>query len=432
MNTLYQSFFSSILWNSVESVVYYGLFFIHQMFLFTHMQSSEYGKVSAVFAGVYFLVSFVDCGFESTLALFLPNLTASKSSLKSFMIRNSIPSFFLIVVLIVGGFYLPISIDAPLPTFFFVLLIVSEYIRKMIKSFLQLLFYHQITTIAEMTMLIIYLTTVWTAYFLGYSLSFNVLFIPLFTLSLCNVIILFCTTYTKIYVPLNDTSPKTLPHYNIINVRIFAFANTMASQLFSSNFLVPFLAIHTNLDQAATFKLLSSFIHTFSVGINKIFGISGRTLLAHSLTQNNTATAFSLLNAITHKVITYATVGCALMVFCTLQSTSWLPLLAWYATISLIETITIAHDKLYPINHAIGILCSINICTILSMIVIMKISSISLSSLLTATLILKLLASITVIGIARYRWHAPAPWNTGIICTISTSLAIYCIFSQLP
>lgn len=291
MKLLHKKFYYALTWNSIESVIYQLLLLSHQILLFHTVGSEKYGLIGFVFSFIYLSIALVNFGFDDSIAPFFSLATINKHNFK----RLFIPQIcFEIIILVSYSIFLffmapalvhkiPIILHNPMLLYLICGIIISEGMKKTMRSFLHIAFVNKKTTVIELATIMMYITTVWAYYLLGFPITFSLLLIPLFFTSCVGSIILGYTIYQWFKQLPNSKATPITTHIikRIIKNRFFAYLIQLNHQFFSGNFLVPLFALQCGLQCAAVVKLASHIIHTISSIINKIIGPTSVALLAH-------------------------------------------------------------------------------------------------------------------------------------------------------
>lgn len=418
-------FFSSVYWNTIESIIYHALFLLHQYFLYACIGSSAYGTTNIFFSMIYLVVYGIDFGFEPLLPFRIKELQSSRSAFRAILFQ-ALPTLIALLIIALGAVAITeyehhyIALMA--------IAIISEYIRRVGKHILQLFLQSDIASITEIGMLICYIALVWISY------AFDIALTPLFLIalltitSLCTVIGIIYTIYTTIYVTLPDHTEFSQLPMQYTN-RAYAYIYTFVPQLFSTNFLIPFLALHVPLHQAGVLKLIHHTIQTASVIIRKIFGTSGNILIAYSDDENRESASEQLIYTSHFAIALTSIVTVSIVAAYTAQSDLIRhQILWWYSALALSDMITISYEKTYLINNAYDLVCLEKLATIIGMACLIATTQ-SLTSILIGILFVRVLSSITIILVSRVKWNSPIPYTMHIAYTIHMLFTLYVIFA---
>jgi len=329
--SLQKKFVYSLKWNSLESILYYFILAAHQLLLRTITNTTTYGTIGTLFALIYLTITIMNFGLDLSIGPFFSTYKSCKKQFRHYLIKQLLIQALIycaaatVIFLILATGYLPIKDMPPLAlplSSIIAILIISEGIKKCLRIILQLAFLMHITTAVELFYIISYVALIWMYYFIWGGLSLYVVFIPMLILSFCATISLCWATYglyrsiPKSSVDMRSQcevsshemcshevcSGKACLHtacswkkigYN----RLSNYGYQLTKTLFTSNFLIPFFAIKCGLSLAALFELVTAFNQFITIIIQKIFGITGQSLLSHvkhrSLTDKRVAFEFA-------------------------------------------------------------------------------------------------------------------------------------------
>jgi hypothetical protein len=286
--SLYQRITTSLRWNTFEAITYQVFLCGHQLFLFSIIPVGTYGLMSTLFATTYFTTSLISGGFEYAITPFFTHACSSRKAYKAVIIsplvrQLALASIILVGIMVLGtyGAWNPLFIPYGI---YIIPLALSEGIKKILKTLVQLAFQARPSAYIELVSLAAYISTVWCWWgFSGYAITIPMLFLPLITTSLLSTMayaILIAHQYymlpstTTLQPPLVE--PKRFWYSKLIN-----FINQLGHSLFSGNFLVPWIALHLGLEQAGTFKILSHACSLITPLVQKIVGLQSQVLFAH-------------------------------------------------------------------------------------------------------------------------------------------------------
>lgn len=307
MNSLYTRYKHSILWSSIESVIFHSLLFIHQYALFMYTTPLFYGVVGTTFGLLYLSVHLLNMGLNQSLAPFYQNYSQSKQHAKTFIKNQIIPNgmmFCCFIIFITSTkhiFFTAITLSDLLVV---LACIATESVKKIIKHLLQLSFNFRMVAILEIGFIISYPLLVWLFFVLGFSLSTFLIFGVFLTGSLLHMIGLIYLLYGWYRnLPLLSVEPaQKVSELNIYKTRLFSYMYHLSKQLFSANVLVPLWAYFYGFEQAAVLKLASYATHSITSIIEKIIGPSSAVYFAHSK-QNPLQEVFRTTTQITSHVL---------------------------------------------------------------------------------------------------------------------------------
>lgn len=326
--SLYHNFTRSIQWNMLEALVDYGILLLHQYLLFQTASSHLYGTIGTVFATIYLMATIMSFGLESTLTPFLVEWSRNQATFRRFFLLNAIPSLISGALFIFVLFYLHYSIHFlrslfPLDLSLRIIItaiIFLEIIKRALKKILQLVFKNEISAPAEMGTLLLYALIFWSFFSLGYQISLYLALVPLLITTIVSMLILmYGVSQWYQTLPASETaSPPPITQAvqlgRIAKSRCFAYIHQLTRTLFSSNFLIPFFAVHVSVEVAGSITLVSSIAHAITKIVEKIFGNSSSALLAN-IKQGGLDVKqhyFSLINGQLHQLLYSIIIFCGI------------------------------------------------------------------------------------------------------------------------
>lgn len=308
MNSLlYNQFLHGIRWNALDSIISQGLLVAHHIAVRYFLGPVFHGEFGTAFSILYSLLVIVNMGLDSSLSPIFTYISANKRaalllSRRIFFPQLTILMFSFIILVLVAQRQVAFNfLTGPISIIIGVTLII-ESIRKSCRTFLQLALRSRLTAITEISGMIAYLIIVWSWFFAGFGMTLMSAFITLLIISSIQLIILAVGIHAW-YTQLPDTT-NTLPatiSWRLAKSRFFVGSNQIISQLFTSNFLVPFFAVTCGLNFASFFKIISSVAQWITLVGQKIFGITGAAILARTK-ELSLETKRAVFIAMTHKL----------------------------------------------------------------------------------------------------------------------------------
>jgi len=271
-----KKFFSAVKWNIVESVGYQIIFMLHQVLLFTYCDRVLYGKIGALLAACYVVVTLVIAGFDGALLPFFDGFISSKESFRKFFFRYGVVQFFfmsglvglLLYGLIFSG-YSPFGLSVPAMIMISVFVLI-EAIKKILRQLLYLSFCNKQTAFFEVVQIAVYVTIVWTLYFLGEPFSIKIFILPFIVCSTFFCVFSGMKLYFY-YQTLGDSLEKTtLSTKSFWFLRCSVLINQLTRAFFSSNFIVPLFAMHGGFKEAGIVTFANYLTHACTFFIQKI------------------------------------------------------------------------------------------------------------------------------------------------------------------
>lgn len=397
----------SFRWISLESLAYQGLLLIHQIMLCKVAGYKLYGKIGALFSVVYLMVTIANFGLESSLSPFFKKITKNKRRFRSFFLIQSIPTIALslfigVVAIMLKSYNYKITsfIGYDLICILF-LLILSECIKKTVRSILHFSFRNKINAYIETGYIISYISVVWTYYMLTHTITLYAIFIPMLLMSFVSSVILGFFAFS-FYRQIPDTTKKTDINFALpaLKCRFFNFLNQWSHSIFSGNFLVPFFAMQFGLAHAGVFKLINHISYGITSLLRKIFGWTSDITL--SATKDlSIAAKRQIFEVITQRlyhflyvIIIFLAINLHKIVASSQNGTSsinW-PLILFFLVITLSENLLITYEKFYIAEEKNHYILLFNLFTIGSFAAI-----ISLSPYVSQLFLLLAIASIRIV-----------------------------------
>lgn len=446
MKKLYKSLNHGIAWNTLESVSYQSALIAHQVALFKIVGHAAYGLIGTAFSVLYFIVMCTNAGFNEALSGIFTHATRNKLTFKKLVIPHLIGQLALLIsascaLLALSLYTNTFSVLTPTVTMLIAGLIICEGLKKHLRILLQLAFANKKTASIELATIITYIASVWGWYLWHGSLSVISVLAPMFATSAlsASALVFFALRWYKNLPDSAIESSYSTDHTAIFTNRFFNFINGLQRQLFSGNFLVPFVALQFGPSHAGILKLVSHAAHGVSSIMHTVFGISSAALFArlkHASTIEKRH-AFTLISSRVHHVLL------GLAVFCTinhqfLQSISGTTYTAthWYAALLVLfmhgaEQFFIVYEALYIAHEQSHILCAFNVASSgLLYCVLTTVGSFSLASLLVALIAVRTLSYAAMCALTLYRWNIAPTFSvrkTYIAYSLVFSLAFFLI-----
>lgn len=418
----------SMNWNTVEAFLYQTLFLIHYGLLFYFIGATHYGIFSTGISILYAWLMIGNLGFDYTLAPFFLTIKSSKDSAEKYLgIQWLIQLGIISISSCLFYFFFPSVMpeqftNNSLIRLIMIFLLISESIKKSLRTVLQLAFKNKITALVEVTTITLYMIIVWTFYFLYRQFSLELLIVPLAITSPVSAGVLSFFVY-KWYIglPEKKDSPKEPDiRRRIFLNRLYATLYGTTQQLFSSNILVPAIAYNSGMRQAGVFNMLSTVVYSITHIFHKMSASSSQAAFAWSKNQSIAfkKEMFGLVWGELSKIASIA--GIVLVVNQLHMSTSSLTIASrdiilqgyLYIGILIIEFFAVAYEKFYLNEEKADRLAALQI-----FVILLASTTIWFGRLTGTTLILELLFTIRcfsfiLLMIQSFRiWGLKPQWN---------------------
>lgn len=358
MSILLEKFNYGIRWNAFESVIYQSLLLIHNFCLFAWMPYAEFGVIGSLFSTVYLIISFINFGFDTTLPAYFSQAISSKLAFKKIIIVHYLPEIILVMLIatacLIAPYFFLQYIRYPLDPFLITILgliIISESIKKTLRTIMHLSFLNKLCTLTELIFLFLYLSLVWLPILRGTPITPFLIFTPLLLSSVLSTVILGYYVLT-LYNSLDHCPSVTLiSHRTIITNRFWNYLSHISHGAFSSNFLVPLMA-SINIESAAFLKISSTIVYALISCSRSAFGSASEA--AFSFAKN-----FDVLEkrSLFYSIITkFNTIILSTFLFCIIflgsiavykleQAKCIAPFLLCIAALSFLEHAVLIHEK---------------------------------------------------------------------------------------
>ncbi len=291
-----------IVWTLIDSLGSQGIVILYHLFFRTVAGASLHGVMGCLLSSVYLLIALTNLGLDKTLAPFLETFSSSQKNFKQFLLTLFVPQVILIIFLgtLVGclvGFmgYSSYDLTKELPLIkglvpyltttvvtYLVLTFIFESFRKTLRTFLQLSFYFELTTIVELFGISANLLAIVFLYNQG-NLTLLTSWQALAYTSLAQLLLLaggMVHLYTKLSTEEKAVSLRELLT-RFTKTRLFSWALQCLNQLYSGNFLVPICALQFGIESASLMKVITSISYWITLIAKRVFGITSNALLAH-------------------------------------------------------------------------------------------------------------------------------------------------------
>lgn len=294
-------------WTLFGSVVYETLKIIHCLLLMKLLSTVDYGAMGSLFSLIYLVTYIADLGATNSIPPFLHIFVQSRSTFKSFLIRYSlIPHTPLLFICATGGTIFALSKLSPLPYLFIIpAIIILETIRSFMRVLLHTTFQAKRAVVVELTILILYLFTIWAPFVIFNSpITLNRIFIPHLVDSIITVAC-FAFLIMKFYKTLPIDESKHLPATlakRLLITRLFNYLLRVSRNMFTSNFLTPLFAIKFGLAAAGVFYFASILANAIQAMVKAVIGYSGNALLA-SIKESGQSVKKEAFNILCQKLI---------------------------------------------------------------------------------------------------------------------------------
>lgn len=274
-NNSKQRFYHAIKWNTLEAILYHGLYFAHQLGLYALVNSYDYGKYGSLISFSFLCVPLLMGALDMALIAHIKNLSQSQESFRGLIKKYILPQcafmLFTPLLLLIGVKYqlVPAINYLSVPQCWFVgIFIACEAGKKLLRRILQLLFYNKYTAAVEVASISIYMALFWGAIFMGAQPTLFLVITP-FLFSSIPGLLFFGYLFYQYYQTLPSTNTQiVLPP--ILSTQLPAFSNQISRSLFSSNLLIPLFVGWVGFTQAGIAVLAKNITYILTYFLHKI------------------------------------------------------------------------------------------------------------------------------------------------------------------
>ncbi len=281
-----------IIWTLIDSLGSQTLVILYHLFFRTAAGESLHGAMGCLLSTLYLAIAITNFGLDKTLAPFLASISSSKISFRRFLLTLIVPQMLIILLVSILGYasyYLTSTFPlirgldpflSPSIMLFIALSFILESLRKLARTFLQLSFYFELTTIVELFGIsanLIALVALYTFDSMTLLTCWQV-----FAVTSLLQLLLLSLGMLRMYMTL-PAAASTAPFFlmRFTKTRLFSWALQCLNQLYSGNFLVPICAIQFGIESASLLKVITSISYWLTLIAKRVFGITSNALLAH-------------------------------------------------------------------------------------------------------------------------------------------------------
>lgn len=318
-----RKFFDSMRSTVGISLLFECLRLAHQVFLWHLFSPARYGLYGSIFSSIYLATAYFLCGAPRAIAPLLKTFTESQ-----WHFRNRFIPFICLHMLVLSVGACMICFGARLfpfvanvldacPALLVSLLIISEGIRIIGRTFLHTVFWHRYALYCELASFMCYLLLVWAPYVVWHKIpTVWYLFATYAGISVL-VSFAFITAFTLYYYTLPAYTPSTdkeAPWWYSYCVSLSQYIpDVLDKGLLTGNFLVALLAMRAGLAEAGMFKFASYIVDAARGIARAAVQFSGNAFLANLkyLSLEERRKGFSCLSNFLHMTAWMAFVCCA-------------------------------------------------------------------------------------------------------------------------
>ena len=377
---MYQKFIKAITWNSISVFLYKSILLLHQIILFHFIPKALYGTSGTIFSSIYLLIGISTLGFDYALFALFSKYIQSKRTFRDLVVQYFIRLIITISIALIMATLLYSNMQIPILSFFqksvphalipiVLTIFVTESMRKSIETAAQLLFLNQAIACIQVSMILLYITMVWTSYFALGFISLYTIFIPMLIISTFETMLTSVIIY-KVYKKLPEQIPNVHPVTHkpaFIQEQIFNYVNQTAKNLFSPNFLMVFVAYNLGMSQAGYIRFFTNIITLLYMLLTRSVGIPTGALFSKLLSTPLSATKSSFIR-ITNtyiQVLYFLAITIIVTMMPYLRHHAMTPHILLFIAVGFVEYITITYEKLFVVqkrSKTLAIINGISIC----------------------------------------------------------------------
>jgi|GEM_PF-2745909 len=268
---------STIRVNLFSSTAYEISRFLHNSMLFMVLPLSEYGKIGSIFSLIYLAAHIGECGGGSAFVPVMEHVLQTRNRFYQLVVFPQ-TALLLLTAICTHAFFTPYFSNDRVIILAAILLTTTEGVRMTLRTLLHASGYARRVVVAELCTTASYFIFIWGGYALSaFSLHTRTIFLPFLIVSLATTFY-FLGLMEGSYGEHEKQSPEPLSYREIIVSRATIMLLHLPQTLFSSNFLVPFFAIHSGLACGGIAKITSEIAATIKAVARATVGFSGVAL----------------------------------------------------------------------------------------------------------------------------------------------------------
>ena len=296
ITTWHKTFFKAITWNSLNLVLYKSIITLHQIGLFYALPIELYAASGVLFSGLYFIIGFLNLGFDSSLFTFFHIFIQSKQGIRYFIGQTSAKIILLMAIGIClsvwtlhypstvfqySSYTFPITI-AP----YLISLCISESMRKYVETIAQLLFLNKQIAYIQVFLMLAYSAMIWSCIAVGIDITLFHIFIPLVITSWVEVLVVSRMVYTVIQKEYSSYQQQNrgdiigmtgesgaLSSKIVGSEQVKQYLLQMCKNLFSPNCIFLLIAFSSSVQQSALLRLCSTTMSLLYMLFNKAIAV---------------------------------------------------------------------------------------------------------------------------------------------------------------
>jgi hypothetical protein len=283
-------------WTVIDAVGTQAIIIAHNIAIRSLLGPEMHGLFSTCIALIYGVQAISNWGLDATLPPYIQDMSSSKRAVMHGVRTIAMPQLTLVTIIAIAAAYgmpyimlhwFSITLSQSLTNiacalFFF------ESLKRTMKRFLRLTLRVKTTSLLELIGVMAYVLITWTQ-FLIHPIGLIDILWPFLFVSIAQCLFLIYNLYIW-YLRMPNTSshthstaPSEPMHFtHFYKNRFFIGMNEVASQLFTSNMLVPFFALYCSVGYASLFSIVSSSSKWIAIIALRAFGTTGSILFAYA------------------------------------------------------------------------------------------------------------------------------------------------------
>lgn len=415
---LHRTRLRGLAWNTIESIVYQSILILHLIALYRHTDPSFFGMMGIIFSLLYLMTFLANAGLDTALAPYARLLSTDHRFWHTIVLPHlHIQCLIYGIIGLCGIIINALFIHLPfILSIILALLLVTESTKKTFRTIAHLTFHNQLAALVEITIVSIYVALVWLLYAYYTMLSLTLILFPLFVTSLISCLMLGWFLY-RLYYHLPAESTEPIPtNATFMRTRLYTYGAHLGHILFSSNFLLPFCALHIGLAHTGIFKLISSITHTITTMVYKIFGPTSQALFSHisTSTHHDKQHLFFTLTEYLHHVLY------GLIIFFVINYTKLMgthvstttinsPLIILFLVIQLTEHLFIVYEKFFIAHHRLVYLCTLSLISLTTTGILLLLPLPTSPVVIMSLVLIIRMITIGTLAITAYHWFHIKP-----------------------
>lgn len=380
---MHKLFIQAFAFNASAAFIYKIALLLHQIFLYCAIPEYLYGQQSSIFAALYTCIALTNFGFDETLLPFFSNYCQSKQQSQQLLFHGFTQmaiigivagACWILIMQCSGAFLHNLQNYCNKNLIFIILaLFFIESIKKSTIALMQLAFMHKQIAYAHISMLMLYIGSVWGLYYYHGQLKLENIFLPILITSvieLCYLNYHVIQWYAKLPVQEQDT--PTIPFKLFFGQRVFNYINQLTKIVYSPNSMTLFFAYALGFAQAAKIKFFTNIITLSYTCITKSVGVTSGAIFS-STQSDNIKDIFKNITYRYFQLLTILSFVMVIVISYAYKHAMITKIMAWqillFFTISFLELIALTYEQLLIARGKAWYLAWINVFGLLLLLI---------------------------------------------------------------